>query len=94
MMQDKDFVAYEYATKTVKTKDQARAVDMYESFGWEVTALTPTLIDGVTLSLKRDRKIRHRQELKKCERQAEELFEKTRQDAAYRYEEYKRLARG
>ena len=26
--------------------------------------------------------------------QAEELFEKTRQDAAYRYEEYKRLARG
>ncbi len=74
-MQDKDFVAYEYATKTVKAKDQTRVTDLYESFGWEVTALTPTLLDSVTLSLKRDRKIRHRQELNKCERQAEALLE-------------------
>ncbi len=74
-MQEKDFVSYEYKTRTVKTKDQTRAADLYESFGWEVTAVSPAAIDGVTLSLKRDRKIRHKQELNKCERQAEELFE-------------------
>lgn len=72
-MQEKDFISYEYATKTVKAKDQTRAIDIYESFGWEVTATTPAAIDGVTLSLKRDRKIKHKQELTKLERQAEEL---------------------
>lgn len=74
-MQEKDFVAYEYATKAVKAKDQTRAIDMYEAFGWEVTAATSTAIDGVTLSLKRDRKLKHRNELSKLERQAEELSE-------------------
>lgn len=73
-MQEKDFVSYEYVTKAVKAKDQTKAMDMYEAFGWEVTATTPTAIDGVTLSLKRDRKINHKQELTKLERQAEDLF--------------------
>lgn len=72
-MQEKDFVAYEYKTVTVKAKDQARTMDMYESFGWEITTLTPTWVDGVTLSLKRDRKQKHKQELTKLERQAENL---------------------
>lgn len=74
-MQEKDFVSYEYRTKTVKAKDQTKAVDLYEAFGWEVTATTPTAIDGVTLSLKRDRKQKHKQELTKLERQAEDTFE-------------------
>ncbi len=74
-MQEKDFVSYEYRTKTVKAKDQMRAIDMYEAFGWEVTATTPTVVDGVTLSLKRDRKLKHKQELIKLERQAEDTFE-------------------
>lgn len=73
-MQEKDFVSYEYATKTVKAKDHTKATDIYEAFGWEVTATTPTAIDGVTLSLKRDRKLKHKQELTKLERQAEDLF--------------------
>ncbi len=73
-MQEKDFVSYEYRTKTVKAKDQSRAIDMYEAFGWEVTATTPTAVDGVTLSLKRDRKLKHKQELTKLERQAEDTF--------------------
>ena len=73
-MQDKDFVSYEYATKTVKAKDQTKAIDMYEAFGWEVTATTPTAIDGVTLSIKRDRKQKHKQELNKLERQSEETL--------------------
>lgn len=74
-MQEKDFVSYEYRTKTVKAKDQTRAKEMYEAFGWEVAATTPTVVDGVTLSLKRDRKLKHKQELTKLERQAEDTFE-------------------
>lgn len=74
-MQEKDFTTYEYRTKTVKNKDQTRAIDMYEAFGWEITATTPTYVDGVTLSLKRDRKLKHKQELIKLERQAEDVFE-------------------
>lgn len=73
-MQEKDFVTYEYRTKTVKAEAQTRAMDLYESFGWEVTAITPTAIDGVTLSLKRDRKQRHKHELNKIERQAEGVY--------------------
>lgn len=72
-MQEKDFVSYEYKTVTVKAKDQSKAMDMYEAFGWEVTTTTPTFVDGVTLSLKRDRKQKHKQELIKLERQAEDL---------------------
>lgn len=73
-MQEKEFVSYEYRTKTVKAKDQTRAMDMYEAFGWEITATSPSAVDGVTLSLKRDRKLKHKQELTKLERQAEVVF--------------------
>lgn len=73
-MQEKDFVSYEYMTKTVKVKEQARVVDLYESFGWELTNTTPAMLDGVTLSFKRDRKQKHKQELTKLERQAENIY--------------------
>lgn len=74
-MQEKDFISYEYRTVSVKAKDSSKAIDLYEAFGWEVTASTPALLDGVTLSLKRDRKQKHKQELTKLERQAEETFD-------------------
>lgn len=74
-MQDRDFVTYEYKTKTIKAEMQTKAMDMYEAFGWEITATTPTAIDGVTLSLKRDRKQKHKQELTRIERQAENVLE-------------------
>lgn len=74
-MQDKDFVSYEYRTKTVKAEHQTKAMDMYEAFGWEITGTSPTAIDGVTLSLKRDRRQKHKQELTKIERQAENVFD-------------------
>lgn len=74
-MQEKDFVSYEYRTKTVKAKDETKAIDMYEAFGWEVTSTSPALVDSVTLSLKRDRKQKHKHELNKLERQAEDVFE-------------------
>lgn len=72
-MQERDHVSYEYRTVSVKAKDKTRAMDLYEAFGWEVTGTSPAL-DGVTLSLKRDRHIPHKQELVKLERQAEDTF--------------------
>lgn len=73
-MQEKDFISYEYKTKSVKAQYQTRAMDMYEAFGWEVTGVS-TSVDGKTiLSLKRDRKQKHKQELTKLERKAEETF--------------------
>lgn len=74
-MQEKDFVSYEYKTVSVKAKDQTRAMDLYESFGWEITGTSAGVTGGVTLSLKRDRKQRHKQELNRLERQAEETLD-------------------
>lgn len=73
-MEDKNFVAYEYKTKTIKAEEQPRVADMYEAFGWEITSASHTA-GGVALSLKRDRKIAHKQELNKTERQAEGVYE-------------------
>lgn len=73
-MQEKDFVSYEYKTVSVKTKDRARAMDLYEAFGWEVAGTAASAVDGVTLSLRRDRHLPHKQELTRLERQAEEAF--------------------
>ena len=74
-MQEKDFVSYEYKTVAVKSKDQTRAMDLYEAFGWEVTGTSAAVTGDVTLSLKRDRKQKHRQELNRLERQAEETLD-------------------
>ena len=74
-MQEKDFVTYEYKTVVVKARDQAKAMDMYGSFGWEITGTSVQPMGGVTISLKRDRKQKHKQELSRLERQAEETLE-------------------
>lgn len=74
-MLERDFIAFEYKTKSVKAIHQTKVIDMYESFGWEVTTITPAALDGVTLSLKMDRKQKHKHELTKLERQAEDLFD-------------------
>lgn len=73
-MQEKDFISYEYKTKVMKTQEQTRAMDMYEAFGWEITGVSTSLDGRTTLSLKRDRKLKHRQELNRLERQAEDTF--------------------
>ena len=72
-MNEKDFIAYEYRTVAVKAERQPRAMDLYEAFGWEITGVT-TSVTGNALSLKRDRKINHKQELTKLERQAEQTL--------------------
>ena len=74
-MQEKDFVSYEYKTVSVKAKDQSKAIDLYEAFGWEITATERTALDNTILSMKRDRKLKHKAELVKLERQAENAFE-------------------
>lgn len=73
-MENRDYISYEYQTKTVKLSDQSKAIDMYESFGWEVTQTNQTL-GGVLISFKRDRKINHKQELVRLERKAEETMD-------------------
>ena len=74
-MQEKDFVSYEYRTVSVKAKDQTKAMDMYEAFGWEITATEHAALDNTILSMKRDRKLKHKAELVKLERQAENAFD-------------------
>lgn len=73
-MQEKDFVSYEYKTVSVKSKDRAKAMDLYEAFGWEITGTASAATGNTTLSLKRDRRLPHKQELNKLERQAEDAF--------------------
>lgn len=77
-MFERDFVAYEYKTVSVKAKDQAKTMDVYEAFGWEVTSAAQTLDGHAVLFLKRDRKQRHRTELTKLERQAEDTLDALR----------------
>ena len=71
---EKDFITYEDMSKTGKASEQTRLVDMYEAFGWEVTDIKPTLSEGVTISFKRDRKLRHKNEVNKLQRKAEENY--------------------
>ena len=73
-MQEKDFISYEYKTVSVKAKDQTKAMDLYEAFGWEITGTASAATGNTTLSLKRDRHLTHKQELNKLERQAEDTF--------------------
>lgn len=74
-MQNKDFICYEYKTVSAKPKDQTKVADMYEAFGWEITDASLNATGTVTLSLKRDRKQKHKQELTKLERQAESTYD-------------------
>lgn len=71
-MQDKNFVAYEYKTKTVKNNERAKTMDLYEAFGWEATEVNSAISDNCVITLRRDRKIPHKQELIKLEKKAEE----------------------
>lgn len=71
-MQDKNFVAYEYKTKTVKNNERAKTLDLYEAFGWEATEVNSAIGGNCVITLRRDRRIAHKQELVKLEKKAEE----------------------
>lgn len=72
MESDKNFAVYDYMCRSVKAHKQTEAVDLYEAFGWEATG-TASSLGGVTLSFRRDRKIKHKTELNRLERKAENL---------------------
>lgn len=71
-MQNKNFISYEYKTKTVKNRDRSKTMDLYEAFGWEAVEVTPSVADNCVVTLRRDRKIEHKQELTRLEKKAEE----------------------
>lgn len=71
-MQEKNFTAYEYKTETVRVKDRAKAVDIAEAFGWEAVETGKAIGANCTVTFRRDRKIRHRQELTRLEKKAAE----------------------
>ena len=73
-MEDKNFVSYEYKIVSVRAEKRARVSDLYEAFGWEITSAGQSVAGSVTLSMRRDRKLKHKPELVKIERQAEETY--------------------
>ena len=71
-MQDKNFITYEYRTKTVAAKNRAREIDVAEAFGWEAVETASTFGDSCVITFRRDRKIAHKAELVRLEKKADE----------------------
>lgn len=71
-MQEKNFVTYEYRTKTVAAKNRAREIDVAEAFGWEAIETTKTMGDNCVITFRRDRNIAHKAELTRLEKKADE----------------------
>ena len=59
----------------MKANAQTKAIDMYEAFGFEATSTTNAIYGNINISFRRNRKQKHKQELTKLERQAEDTFE-------------------
>lgn len=72
-MQDKNYVTYEYKTRTVKVKDRSKEIDVAEAFGWEAAETVATAGGNCAITFRRDRKIEHKAELAKLERKADEI---------------------
>ncbi|HJB25147.1 MAG TPA: hypothetical protein H9662_00840 [Firmicutes bacterium] len=65
MIQQKDFVGYEYKEITAPTDRISLYMDCYESFGWQMDENMPAVsgMHHTTLRMKRDRKIINKMEL-------------------------------
>ncbi|MFA6830296.1 MAG: hypothetical protein WCR67_06330 [Bacilli bacterium] len=70
---EKNYIAYEYMTKSCKNGEQGKLIDMYEVFGWEASDTTINNLGNITISFKRDRKIEGKQELNKLQREAQQV---------------------
>lgn len=78
-MKEKNFKTYDYTTVTVRKELEPVYMDMYESFGWELTdnelgVLINGLGSSAKLSFKRDRKINNKTNLIRLQKRCEELF--------------------
>lgn len=73
MSRERNFVGYEYKEVTVKDKFSSMYADGYESFGWQLEGTDSAVPEkkGVTLKLKRDRKIANKAELTRLQQQFE-----------------------
>lgn len=70
MMNEQNFVGYEYQDVTAKRSVASIYSDGYENFGWQLdsTAEPHGKIDYIILKFKRDRKIRNKAELTRLQR--------------------------
>lgn len=83
MIEDRNFIGYEYKNITVKEKLMSMYLDGYENFGWQLEGTSESnlgvQLEGISkgipgrkevvLKLKRDRKIRNKAELTRLQRQ-------------------------
>jgi len=70
IMNDTNFIGYEYTSITVKNDLESAVVDGYANFGWKPEGREATLGTGSTgLKFKRDRKIRNKAELSRLQRE-------------------------
>jgi hypothetical protein len=65
------FIGYEYKEVLVRRDLEALYMDNYPAFGWKLEGTAPSLhsIGSVILKFKRDRRIKHKNELNKLQRQ-------------------------
>ena len=68
-MNNNAFVAYEYLTVSSKPEMEPLYKDCYQSLGWTLDSTMPSITGGISLRLKRDRRIKTRQEI--CALQAQ-----------------------
>ena len=72
---EKNYITYEYMTKTVKKVEQSKVMDIYEAFGWEIAnVVNQDYLNNVTITFKRDRKLKNKQEINRLQRSADETL--------------------
>lgn len=73
-MLEKNFVTYEYLTKTIERNEKGAISDLYRSLGWEVVDENSISLSKVCIHFKRDRKIRDKSELNRLQKKAEKVL--------------------
>ncbi len=72
MEEKKPFIIYEYLNIPVKQSMETLYIDCYKSFGWQIEGMAVNLKPNVSeLKLKRDRRIRNREEIRELQKQFE-----------------------
>ncbi len=72
MEEKKAFTTYEYISIPVKPSMESLYGNCYQSFGWQVEGMSATLKTNVSeLKLKRDRRIKNREEIRELQKQLE-----------------------
>lgn len=77
MEQEKNYVGYEYLSVSVGNDMKSVYADCYQNFGWIIDGFgsSDILGNGMTLKLKRDRRINNRTQLNEIQRKCEVALE-------------------